>query len=151
MRALIQRVSKASVKVEDNTIGQINQGLLIFLGVGPDDETADKDWLLQKILKLRIFNDEAGLMNLSLEDIGASLLIVSQFTLHAKVKKGTRPSYAKAAGPEIAKKYYEGFIEDARLLLGDNRVANGEFGAHMEVELINDGPVTIWIDTKNKE
>lgn len=151
MRALIQRVSKASVKVEHNTIGQINQGLLILLGVGPDDEAADKDWLLQKILKLRIFNDEAGLMNLSLEDIGASLLVVSQFTLHAKVKKGTRPSYAKAAGPEIAKKYYEEFIEDARQLLGDNRVAKGEFGAHMEVELINDGPVTIWIDTKNKE
>lgn len=151
MRALIQRVSKASVKVEHNTIGEINQGLLIFLGVGPDDDATDKDWLLQKIIKLRIFNDEVGLMNLSLEDIGASLLVVSQFTLHAKVKKGTRPSYAKAAGPEIAEKYYEEFIEDAQQLLGDNRVANGEFGAHMEVELLNDGPVTIWIDTKNKE
>ena len=151
MRALIQRVSSASVEVEKETVGAINQGLLILLGVGPDDTAEDRDWLLQKILKLRIFNDAEGLMNLSIEDVKGQLLVVSQFTLHAKVKKGTRPSYARAAGPDLAEKLYLEFIEEAEKLMGENRVAQGQFGAHMEVKLLNDGPVTIWIDTKNKE
>jgi len=151
MRALIQRVSSASVEVEKETVGAINQGLLILLGVGPDDTAEDQDWLLQKILKLRIFNDAEGLMNLSIEDVKGQLLVVSQFTLHAKVKKGTRPSYARAAGPDLAEKLYLEFIAEAEKLMGENRVAQGQFGAHMEVKLLNDGPVTIWIDTKNKE
>tara|TARA_B100001115_G_C15846520_1_gene426834 strand:+ start:370 stop:825 length:456 start_codon:yes stop_codon:yes gene_type:complete len=151
MRALIQRVQKASVQVEGEIVGAIDKGLLILLGVGPDDEAEDRDWLLQKILKLRIFNDEQDLMNLSVEDVQGSLLVVSQFTLHAKVKKGTRPSYAKAAPPDMANQLYEEFLAEARTLIGESRVSQGQFGAHMEVELVNDGPVTIWIDTKNKE
>lgn len=151
MRALIQRCSKAEVRVDKARTGAIEKGLLIFLGVGPEDTSEDLDWLLQKILKLRIFNDEEGLMNLSVEDVKGDLLVVSQFTLHAKVKKGTRPSYAKAAPPDIAEKLYEELISKARNHLGQNRIAAGIFGAHMEVDLINDGPVTIWIDTKNKE
>lgn len=151
MRALIQRCSKAEVRVDKARTGAIEKGLLIFLGVGPEDTSEDLDWLLQKILKLRIFNDEEGLMNLSVEDVKGDLLVVSQFTLHAKVKKGTRPSYAKAAPPDIAEKLYEEFINKSQNHLGQNRVAAGKFGAHMEVDLINDGPVTIWIDTKNKE
>lgn len=151
MRALIQRVSSASVEVEGQTVGAIQQGLLVFLGIGPEDGPEDEQWLLQKILKLRIFGDEEGLMNLSLEDVQGSLLLVSQFTLHAKVKKGTRPSYAKAAAPDLAKRMYLNFIDEARKVMGENRVAEGEFGANMQVQLVNDGPVTIWIDTKNKE
>ena len=151
MRALIQRVQKASVQVEGEIVGAIDKGLLILLGVGPDDEAEDRDWLLQKILKLRIFNDEQDLMNLSVEDVQGSLLVVSQFTLHAKVKKGPRPSYAKAAPPDMANQLYEEFLAEARTLIGESRVSQGQFGAHMEVELVNDGPVTIWIDTKNKE
>ncbi len=151
MRALIQRVSSASVEVEKETVAAINRGLLILLGVGPDDTAEDRDWLLQKILKLRIFNDAEGLMNLSVEDVKGELLVVSQFTLHAKVKKGTRPSYARAAGPDLAEKLYLEFIAEAEKLMGEKRVAQGKFGAHMEVQLLNDGPVTIWIDTKNKE
>ncbi len=151
MRALIQRCSQAEVRVDNQVTGSIAKGLLIFLGVGPDDDEQDFEWLLQKILKLRIFNDAEGLMNLSVEDVGGDLLVVSQFTLHAKVKKGTRPSYAKAAPPDMAEKLYESFLSEARKCLGTERVAAGKFGAHMEVDLINDGPVTIWIDTKNKE
>ncbi len=151
MRAVIQRVAQASVKVEKQIVGSINQGLLVFLGVSPEDTAEDRKWLLQKILKLRVFNDENGVMNLSLEDIGADLLVVSQFTLHARIKKGSRPSYARAAGPEVAEKHYEDFLREARVQIGNNRVANGQFGAHMEVDLLNDGPVTIWIDTHNKE
>lgn len=151
MRALIQRVSSASVKVEGTTVGGIERGLLVLLGLGPEDDKPDRDWLLQKIIKLRIFSDDAGLMNLSLEDIQGSLLIVSQFTLHAKLKKGNRPSYAKAAPPEIAKGMYQAFIEEAQKQLGPERVSQGEFGANMQVALVNDGPVTLWIDTQNKE
>lgn len=151
MRALIQRCSRAAVRVDKQVKGAIAEGLLIFLGVGPDDDAADREWLLQKILKLRIFNDQEGLMNLSVEDVGGALLVVSQFTLHAKVKKGTRPSYARAAKPDLAQAEYEAFIALATQELGANKVQSGEFGAHMEVELVNDGPVTIWIDTKNKE
>lgn len=151
MRALIQRVSQASVEVNQSEVGAIGAGLLIFLGIGPDDESEDRDWLLQKILKLRIFNDQEGLMNHSIEDIEGELLIVSQFTLHAKVKKGTRPSYARAAKPDLAQSLYEDFVSEAQKSLGAKRVAKGQFGAHMNVSLVNDGPVTIWIDTKRKE
>lgn len=151
MRALIQRVSSASVEVDNRSTGAIKQGLLVFLGIGPDDGQEDEQWLLQKILKLRIFSDSEGLMNLSVEDVQGSLLVVSQFTLHAKVKKGSRPSYAKAAPPEMAKAMYLNFIQEAKKIMGENRVAEGEFGANMQVTLQNDGPVTIWIDTKNKE
>ncbi len=151
MRALIQRCRYAKVEVDQQVVGEIDSGLLVFLGVGPEDTEEDQSWLLQKILKLRIFNDAEGLMNLSIEDVNGSLLVVSQFTLHAKVKKGTRPSYARAAPPEMAEAQYEAFLKAARNHLGESRVAQGQFGAHMEVSLKNDGPVTIWIDTKNKE
>lgn len=151
MRALIQRCKSASVRVKDQTIGAIDQGLLILLGIGQDDNVQDMDWLLAKILKLRIFNDEAGLMNLSVDDIQGQILVVSQFTLHAQTKKGSRPSYIKAAAPELAQIQYESFVAKLKSQIGDSRVATGKFGAMMEVELINDGPVTIWIDTKNKE
>ena len=139
------------MKADGVHCGAIEQGLLIFLGVGPEDGPEDRAWLLQKILKLRIFNDSEGLMNLSVQEVKGEVLIISQFTLHAKVKKGTRPSYARAAKPELAEAEYEAFIALATQELGLERVQTGKFGAHMEVELINDGPVTIWIDTKNKE
>ena len=151
MRALIQRVSRAEVRVDSKVSGSIKQGLLVLLGVGLEDGAEDRDWLLQKILKLRIFNDAEGIMNLSLEDIQGELLVVSQFTLHAKVKKGSRPSYINAARPELAEKLYEEFLNVARQEIGAKRVGSGVFGAHMEVDLVNDGPVSIWIDTKNKE
>lgn len=151
MRALIQRCTSAEVVVEQKTVGAIQRGLLVFLGVGQEDTDEDRHWLLQKILKLRIFNDQAGLMNLSVEDVQGSLLVVSQFTLHAQVKKGSRPSYIKAAAPNFAEEQYQKFVEEAKVHLGESRVGQGIFGAHMEVKLLNDGPVTIWIDTKNKE
>lgn len=151
MRALIQRCSHAEVRVDKKVVGAIDEGLLVLLGVGPDDTAEDRKWLLQKILKLRIFNDAEGLMNLSIEDVKGSLLVVSQFTLHAKIKKGTRPSYAKAAPPQLAEQHYNDFIKEASTHLGESRTAQGIFGAHMELDLVNDGPVTIWIDTKNKE
>jgi D-tyrosyl-tRNA(Tyr) deacylase len=151
MRALIQRCSKAQVSVAGETVGQINAGILVFLGVGPDDTEEDEQWLLQKLLKLRIFNDEAGLMNRSIQDVAGQMLVVSQFTLHAQVKKGTRPSYARAAPPDQALAQYRSFLKAAEAALGQERLASGRFGEHMEVSLVNDGPVTIWIDTKNKE
>jgi D-tyrosyl-tRNA(Tyr) deacylase len=151
MRALIQRVSQASVIVESKTVGTIKKGLLVFLGIGMEDTQEDETWLLQKILKLRLFNDDEDKINLSLDDIGGSLLIVSQFTLQAQIKKGNRPGFSKAAKPELALKGYQDFCEAATLAIGVERVAQGVFGAHMEVNLVNDGPLTIWIDTKNKE
>ena len=150
MRALIQRVSEASVRVDDTLTGAIDQGLLILLGVGTDDEDSDMEWLAQKITNLRIFNDEEGKMNRSTVDVGGNFLVVSQFTLHASTKKGTRPSYIKAARPEFAEPMYERFCRHLALISG-RTVAQGKFGAHMEVRLLNDGPVTIWIDTKNKD
>lgn len=151
MRALIQRCSSAEVVVDQKTVGAIEHGLLVLLGVGHDDTIEDRNWLLQKILKLRIFNDKEGLMNLSVDDVQGSLLVVSQFTLHAQVKKGTRPSYIKAGAPDFAEEQYQLFVEEAQAHLGESRVGTGIFGAHMEVKLVNDGPVTIWIDTKKKE
>jgi len=153
MRVLIQRVSEASVTINGIEKGAIQQGLLILLGVEQEDAQEDAqediDWLTRKISQLRIFSDADGKMNLSVKDVGGSLLVVSQFTLHASTKKGNRPSYIKAARPEIAIPLYESFIESLR---SENlEVATGEFGADMKINLINDGPVTIWIDSKNKE
>ena len=150
MRAVIQRVQSAKVIVEKEVSGEIEQGLLVFIGVEERDGNEDAEWLAKKIGSLRIFSDEEGLMNLSLDDVNGSILVVSQFTLHAKTKKGTRPSFIRAAKPDQAIPIYEKF----KLLLETEvrgMVESGEFGAHMDVELINDGPVTIIIDTQNKE
>ena len=150
MRAVIQRVSQASVKVEGKLKAEIEQGLLILLGIEDADTQEDIEWLSGKISQLRIFDDEAGVMNLSVNDVEGEVLIISQFTLHASTKKGNRPSYIKAAKPDIAIPVYEAFIEQMERDLG-KPIKTGKFGALMEVPLINDGPVTIIIDTKNKE
>lgn len=149
MRALIQRVREASVTIDSHISGFIDRGLLVFLGIESEDSTEDIDWLIQKITQLRIFSDSEGKMNQSVQDIQGSVLVVSQFTLHASTKKGNRPSYIKAARPEIAIPLYETFI--AKLKQTQIPVQTGEFGADMQVGLLNDGPVTIWIDSKNKE
>ena len=150
MRALIQRVSEASVVIGEQKVADINQGLLVFLGVEIEDAKEDAFWLANKIVQLRIFQDEKGVMNKSITDVDGEIIVVSQFTLHAKTKKGNRPSYIKAARPEQAIPLYEQFKKDLSEAIG-NQVQSGEFGADMKVFLINDGPVTIIIDTKNKE
>lgn len=150
MRALIQRCSEASVIVEDQVTGQIGHGLLVFLGIEESDERGDADWLSEKIRQLRIFSDDDGKMNLALSDVGGDILLVSQFTLHANTRKGNRPSFIRAARPEQAIPLYEYFRDVLSNSLG-RPVASGIFGADMRVALVNDGPVTIWIDTKNKE
>lgn len=150
MRALLQRVSHASVTINGHVKSRINSGLLILLGVEQEDSAEDIDWLVKKIAQLRIFSDDAGLMNLSVQDIGGDLLVVSQFTLHASTKKGNRPSFIRAARPDTAIPMYEQFVEQLSALAG-KPVLTGEFGADMKVELLNDGPVTIWIDSKNRE
>jgi D-tyrosyl-tRNA(Tyr) deacylase len=150
MRTVIQRVSKASVTVDGEVVSSIGHGLLVLLGIEDADGTDDIDWLAQKIANLRIFNDEAGVMNLSVMDIGGDVIVVSQFTLHALTKKGNRPSYIKASKPAIAIPMYEEFVDKLEAILG-KKVGTGIFGADMKVELLNDGPVTINIDTKNKE
>jgi D-tyrosyl-tRNA(Tyr) deacylase len=150
MRAVIQRVSEASVVIGKQKIADINQGLLIFLGIEIEDAKEDAIWLANKIVQLRIFQDEKGVMNKSITDVDGEIIVVSQFTLHAKTKKGNRPSYIKAARPEQAIPLYEQFKKDLSEAIG-NQVQSGEFGADMKVSLINDGPVTIIIDTKNKE
>ncbi|MBS4043231.1 MAG: D-tyrosyl-tRNA(Tyr) deacylase [Chitinophagaceae bacterium] len=150
MRVVIQRVKEASVKVDDKITGAIDFGLLVFLGIEDDDDIEDMKWLSNKIVNLRIFNDEAGVMNKSVIDIAGGILLVSQFTLHASTKKGNRPSYIKASKPEIAIPKYEKMIQILAQDLGKT-IATGIFGADMKVSLLNDGPVTIVIDTKNKE
>jgi D-tyrosyl-tRNA(Tyr) deacylase len=150
MRAVVQRVSKASVTVEGGIISKIGLGLLILLGVENEDAKADIEWLSRKIVNLRIFDDEEGVMNKSLIEVNGDAIVVSQFTLHASTKKGNRPSYLKAAKPEIAIPAYKDFVERLEIDLG-KKVGTGVFGADMKVELLNDGPVTITIDTKNKE
>ncbi|RKE03105.1 D-aminoacyl-tRNA deacylase [Marinifilum flexuosum] len=150
MRVVIQRVSKASVTVENEVVGKINEGLMILVGIENEDKKEDADWLSKKICNLRIFDDEEGVMNKSLLDVKGNILTVSQFTLHAKTKKGNRPSYIAAAKPDISVPLYEYFVEKLKNESGAN-VETGKFGAHMEVALVNDGPVTILIDTKNKE
>ena len=149
MRAVIQRVSSASVTIGGKTKSAIAQGLLVLLGVGHDDGQEDIDWLVKKIAGLRIFDDEAGVMNRSVVEIGGEVLVVSQFTLMASTKKGNRPSYINAAGHELAIPLYEQFCTAMSEAIG-RPVGTGEFGADMQVALVNDGPVTICIDTKNK-
>ena len=150
MRVVIQRVRKASVSIEGKVKSAINQGLLILLGIEDADENDDIDWLVKKISQLRIFDDENGVMNRSVMDIDGEALVVSQFTLHASTKKGNRPSYIRASKPDFAIPMYEQFVAALSSVLGKD-VGTGEFGAMMDVELINDGPVTIIIDTKNKD
>lgn len=150
MRVVIQKVSKASVKVGDEYVSRINNGLLILIGIEEADNNDDIEWLVKKIIQLRIFHDDNGIMNLSVKDIDGEIIVVSQFTLHANTKKGNRPSYIKAARPEIAIPLYNKFIETMKTNLGKD-IGTGEFGAMMDVSLINDGPVTIIIDTKNKD
>jgi len=150
MRVVIQRVTHASVDIDKQTVASINKGLLVLVGIEDSDTNEDIAWLSAKIVNLRVFDDENGVMNLSVKDAGGEVLIVSQFTLHASTKKGNRPSYIKAARPEVAIPIYETFIKQVESLLG-KRVPTGQFGAMMQVAFCNDGPVTILIDTKNKE
>ncbi len=150
MRTVIQRVSEASVRIEGKTKGQIGKGLLVLLGIEDADSQEDVRWLVHKIKNLRIFSDAEGKMNLSVEDIGGEVLIISQFTLHAKTKKGFRPSFVRAAKPDIAIPLYEEFIRTFEQEL-PGKIQTGTFGAMMQISLVNDGPVTIIIDTKNKE
>ena len=150
MRAVIQRVKRASVTINNKIEGQIALGVLIFLGIVTEDTLEDIKWLSKKISNLRIFNDENDMMNLSLIDQNFEALVISQFTLHAQTKKGNRPSYIRAARPEIAIPLYEEFIRQLQRDLG-KEVQSGVFGANMEIDLLNDGPVTIIIDTKNRE
>jgi D-tyrosyl-tRNA(Tyr) deacylase len=150
MRAVLQRVSKASVTVDSALISSIGKGLLVLLGIEDADGQEDVEWLTNKIVNLRIFNDENDVMNRSVLDVHGQIIVVSQFTLHAQTKKGNRPSYIKAAKPDIAVPMYERFVSVLEQKLG-KKVGTGIFGADMKVELLNDGPVTIVIDTKNKE
>jgi D-tyrosyl-tRNA(Tyr) deacylase len=150
MRAVIQRVSYASVTIDNRMKSQIGNGLLILIGVEDKDTEKDIDWLTTKISNLRIFDDENGVMNKSVLDIQGEILVVSQFTLHASTKKGNRPSYIRASKPEIAIPMYECFCSTLEKILG-KEIGKGEFGAYMKVELLNDGPVTIYIDSQNKE
>ena len=150
MRTTIQRVTTASVTVDQQVVSKISNGLLIFLGIEEADTTDDIKWLSNKIVNLRIFNDAQGIMNLSLLQEEGEALVISQFTLHASTKKGNRPSYIKAAKPEIAVPLYESFVAQLEKDLG-KKVGTGIFGADMKVALLNDGPVTIQIDTKNRE
>ena len=150
MKAVLQRVSKASVEINSSIVANINFGILILVGIEDADTPEDIHWLCQKIVNLRIFGDENGVMNLSVKDIQGGIIVVSQFTLHANTKKGNRPSYIKASKPEIAIPLYENFVRQMELELG-KKIQTGKFGADMKVSLVNDGPVTIIIDSKNKE
>jgi D-tyrosyl-tRNA(Tyr) deacylase len=150
MRAVIQRVTRASVKTGSGVLVEISNGLMVLIGIEETDNEDDIEWLCNKIVQLRIFNDNNDVMNLSVKEVGGDILAVSQFTLHARTRKGNRPSYIKAAHPDIAIPLYREFVLRLSQLLG-KEVRTGEFGAKMLVEIINDGPVTILIDTKNKE
>jgi D-tyrosyl-tRNA(Tyr) deacylase len=150
MRVLVQRVSRSSVTIEGNVKSSIGKGLLVLVGIEDADTNEDILWLSQKIINLRIFPDAEGVMNLSVKEIDGEILVISQFTLHAATKKGNRPSYIKAAKPDVAIPLYESFVRQIETDLG-KKVGTGEFGADMKVELVNDGPVTIWMDSKNKE
>ncbi len=150
MRVLIQRVSKASVTIENKVKSHISKGLLILVGIEDADNEEDIEWITNKIVNIRLFDDENGVMNISPIDCKADIMIVSQFTLYASTKKGNRPSYIKASKPDIAIPLYERFCNVISTKIGKS-VETGEFGANMQVELINDGPVTIWIDSKNRE
>jgi len=150
MRVVIQRVTRASVSVKGKIKSEIGQGILVLAGIEEADTTEDADWLAGKIVQLRIFNDQDNIMNLSIMETGGEILVISQFTLHAKTKKGNRPSYIRAAPPGVAIPIYNSFVEKLSLLL-EKEIGTGIFGEMMQVELINDGPVTIIIDSKNRE
>ncbi|MBL4560437.1 MAG: D-tyrosyl-tRNA(Tyr) deacylase [Labilibaculum sp.] len=150
MRVVIQRVTQASVSVDSKITGQISKGLMVLVGIENADTAEDSEWLSKKVCNLRIFDDEDGVMNKSLLDVDGNLLVISQFTLHAKTKKGNRPSYISAAKPDISIPLYENFVACLEKESG-KKVETGKFGAEMKVSLINDGPVTIVMDTKNKE
>ena len=150
MRVVVQKVTQASVVIENQTVASINKGLLVLVGIEDTDTNDDIAWLSAKIVNLRVFDDDKGVMNLSVKEVEGEVLIVSQFTLHASTKKGNRPSYIRAARPEVAIPIYEAFIKHTETLLG-KPIPTGQFGAMMQVSLCNDGPVTILIDTKNKE
>ena len=150
MKVIIQRVSQASVTIESRIVAQIQEGLLILVGIEDLDNQEDINWLTSKIINLRIFKDQNNVMNLSIKDINGEMVVVSQFTLHSSTKKGNRPSYIKASKPEIAIPLYERFVSQLEIDLG-KKVQTGIFGADMKVSLVNDGPVTIVIDSKNKE
>lgn len=150
MRAVIQKVTRASLSIDSEVYSQIGEGLMVLLGIEDSDTNEDIEWLADKIRKLRIFEDENGVMNLSVEDVKGEMMIVSQFTLHASTKKGNRPTYIRASKPEFSKPMYESFVARTRDVF-TGKVATGVFGADMKIELVNNGPTTIIIDTKNKE
>lgn len=150
MRVLIQRVTQARCRIEGEVFSSIGQGLVVLVGVGCDECREDIEWLAKKLVQLRIFDDEAGVMNRSVQDVEGDIMVVSQFTLHAMTKKGNRPSWIKAAPEAVSRPLYEEFVAEVERLLG-RKVATGSFGADMQIELTNDGPVTIWIDSKNRE
>ncbi|RQW29527.1 D-tyrosyl-tRNA(Tyr) deacylase [Rhodobacteraceae bacterium CH30] len=150
MRVLLQRVNEASVTVDGEVVGAIAGGLLLLVGIEEPDAASDIDWLVRKISQLRVFNDEAGVMNRSLLDCGGDVLAVSQFTLMASMKKGNRPSYSRAARPELSRPLFDTFVERLSAMLG-RPVETGRFGAEMKVSLVNDGPVTLWLDSRLPE
>jgi len=150
MRTVIQRVTSCTLNIEGQEYSRIGYGLLLLVSFEEADTSEDREWLCGKITGLRIFDDSQGAMDLDIRDIGGEIMVVSQFTLHASIRRGNRPSYSKAARPDIAKPAYDAFIESLELSL-DRKVATGQFGAHMEINLVNDGPVTIFIDSKNRE
>ena len=150
MRILIQRVTEARCRIAGEVFSEIGGGMVVLVGVGNDDTREDVEWLAKKLVQLRIFDDEAGVMNLSVQDVAGEIMVVSQFTLHAMTKKGNRPSWIKAAPEAVSRPLYEEFVSEVERLLGRSG-ATGCFGADMQIELINDGPVTIWIDSKSRE
>ena len=150
MRLLIHRGTEARCRIDGEVYSEIGKGLVVLVGIGNDETKEDIEWLTKKLVQLRIFDDESGVMNLSVQDIAGDMMIVSQFTLHAMTKKGNRPSWIKAAPEAISKPLYEEFVASVERAL-ERKVATGVFGADMKIELINDGPVTIWIDSKNRE
>lgn len=150
MRLLIQRVTEARCHIDGAVFSEIGKGLVVLVGVGHDETAEDLEWLTKKLVQLRIFDDAEGVMNCSVQDVEGEVMIVSQFTLHAMTKKGNRPSWIKAAPEAISKPLYEAFVASVEEALG-HKVATGIFGADMKIELVNDGPVTIWIDSKNRE
>ena len=150
MRLVIQRVSEAAVHISDECVGEIAHGFLLLLGIETEDDRSDADYLIQKVSQMRVFSDADGKMNLNIQEVDGSVLVVSQFTLHASTKKGNRPSYIRAARPEQAIPLYETLIAELSSALG-KPIATGIFGADMKVSLLNDGPVTIWMDSQNKE
>ncbi len=151
MRILIQRVSRASVEIDGAEFSRIGAGMLLFVGIEEVDTDEDIEWLTGKVARLRIFDDEAGVMNLDIMQTNGEALVISQFTLHASIRKGNRPSYIRSARPEISKPLYEKFTARLSRELGGKEIKTGIFGADMKVSLTNDGPVTIWLDSKNKE